>query len=46
MLKLINQGHFDLAAQQFDRWIYGGGKNLAGLIKRRAEEKMLFLSLE
>ena len=46
MLKLINQGHFDLAAQQFDRWIYGGGKKLAGLIKRRAEEKMLFLSLE
>lgn len=31
--------------EQFDRWIYAGGKVLTGLIKRRASEKMLCLGL-
>lgn len=44
MLKLLNQGNFELAAKQFDRWIYAGGKPLKGLIKRRAAEKALFLT--
>ena len=44
MLKFLKQGHYPLAAGQFDRWIYVGGKKLAGLIKRRADEKKLFLS--
>jgi len=44
MLKLLNNGDLNLASNQFDRWIYGGGKKLAGLIKRRADEKKLFLS--
>lgn len=44
MLKFLKQKHYSLAAGQFDRWIYGGGKKLAGLIKRRADEKKLFLA--
>ena len=46
MLKLLNQGHFELAAQQFDRWIYAKGKPLNGLKKRRLAEKTMFLSRE
>ena len=44
MLKLLNQGNFELAAKQFDRWIYAKGKELNGLKKRRAAEKALFLT--
>jgi lysozyme len=31
------------ACQQFSRWTYAGGKQLPGLVKRRAEEKQLCL---
>jgi lysozyme len=31
-------------ADQFDRWVYAKGKKLPGLVKRRAEEKQVFLS--
>lgn len=44
MLKLLNQGNFELASKQFDRWIYAKGKPLKGLKKRRLAEKTLFLS--
>ena len=44
MLKLLNQGNIELAAGQFDRWIYAKGKVLNGLKKRRAAEKVLFLT--
>lgn len=30
------------AADEFDKWIYAGKQKLAGLIKRRAAEKLLF----
>lgn len=43
LLRLINQEKFTEAAQQFDRWVYANGKKLNGLVKRRNEEKMLFL---
>ncbi|HLC53530.1 MAG TPA: lysozyme, partial [Candidatus Nanoarchaeia archaeon] len=32
------------AAQEFDRWVYAGGKKVKGLQNRRAREKALFLS--
>lgn len=32
------------AADEFPKWIYGGGKRLKGLETRRAAERMLFLS--
>ena len=44
MLKFINANHFPLASGQFDRWIYAKDKKLEGLVKRRKEEKELFLS--
>ena len=43
LLKRINAGDFNGAAEQFDRWVYAGGKKLSGLVKRRAAEKALFL---
>lgn len=44
LLRLLNQKNYKGAAQQFDRWVYAGNKVLAGLVKRRNEEKELFLS--
>ena len=44
LLKLLNKGDYNGAAEQFDRWVYAGGKKLNGLVKRRAEEKKLFLT--
>ncbi|MBO5739009.1 glycoside hydrolase family protein [bacterium] len=43
LLKLLNAKNYSEAAEQFDRWIYAGGKKLSGLVKRRAAEKALFL---
>lgn len=43
LLKLVNTKNFKAAAEQFDRWVYAGGKKLSGLVKRRSEEKVLFL---
>lgn len=43
LLKLLNQNKILEAADEFDRWIYAGGKTLDSLIKRRRKEKELFL---
>lgn len=43
LLKLLNQGKYSEAAEQFDRWVYASGKKLAGLVRRRKAEKELFL---
>lgn len=43
LLKLINKEDYNRAAEQFNKWIYAGGKKLAGLVKRRTAEKELFL---
>ena len=44
MLRLFNTGYAGAAAEQFARWILGGGKVLAGLVSRRAAERALFES--
>lgn len=50
LLRLLNLGQIEDAAEQFQRWKFGtrNGKKvvLAGLIKRRQEEKELFLQGE
>lgn len=46
MRKLINGGDLKRAVEQFDRWVYSGTTVLQGLVKRRAEEKALFLKTE
>ena len=42
LLKMLNQGDYDGASQQFGRWTRAGGVELAGLVKRRAAERELF----
>ena len=44
LLKKLNTKDYQGAANEFDRWVYGGGKKLEGLVRRRKEEKELFLS--
>lgn len=44
LVKLINEGDFDGAAEQFSRWNKAGGRVLAGLTKRREAEKELFVA--
>ena len=44
LLKKLNTKDYQGAANEFDRWVYGGGKKLEGLVRRRREEKELFLS--
>ena len=42
LLKLWQLGQTALAAEQFPKWIWGGGRVLPGLITRRAIERALF----
>ncbi len=44
LLKKLNIGEFDEAADQFLRWNKAKGKVLEGLVKRRKAEKELFLT--
>lgn len=42
LLRLLNEGDYKSAAYQFTRWNKAKGKVLAGLTRRRAEERTLF----
>lgn len=42
LLKLITQGRWDEAADEFDKWDVAGGKVVAGLLRRREAEKAEF----
>ena len=42
MQRLINEGRWVEAAEEFPKWNKAGGKILSGLIKRRAAERELF----
>ena len=39
----INRGDYIGAANEFPRWIWAGGRKLKGLIKRRNDERLMFL---
>ena len=43
LLRLLNESKYSESAEQFLRWNTAGGKVLAGLTRRREEEKKLFL---
>jgi GH24 family phage-related lysozyme (muramidase) len=43
LLKLLNQGLMQEAADQFLRWNKAGGKEVSGLTRRRIAERNLFL---
>lgn len=44
LLKRLNKGDYQGAAEEFLKWINAGGKPFAGLIRRRKAERELFLS--
>lgn len=44
LLKKLNAGDYGGAANEFTKWNKAGGKELAGLTRRREAEKSLFLS--
>ncbi|HCU16508.1 MAG: lysozyme [Enterobacteriaceae bacterium] len=44
LLKKLNAGDYAGAANEFPKWNKAGGKELAGLTRRREAEKSLFLS--
>ena len=43
LLAKLNAGDFAGAADEFGKWVHGGGQILPGLVKRRAAERSLFL---
>jgi lysozyme len=44
LLRLLNLGDYQGAADQLLRWITGGGRILEGLVRRRREERAMFIS--
>jgi len=44
LLRKINAGDYEGASKEFSKWVYGGGKKLNGLVKRRDAERRLFVS--
>lgn len=44
LLKKLNAGDITGAANEFNRWVYAGGKKLTGLVKRRSAERLLFIT--
>jgi GH24 family phage-related lysozyme (muramidase) len=44
LLKKLNAGDYQGAADEFPRWVKAGGQTLPGLVKRRNAERALFLS--
>jgi lysozyme len=39
-----NRGDYEGAAEAFMMWVKAGGRTLPGLVKRRMDEKKLYLS--
>ena len=42
LLRKLNAGDFNGAAQQFGAWVYAGGEVVSGLVRRRQAEAQLF----
>jgi GH24 family phage-related lysozyme (muramidase) len=42
LLKMVNFGQFDVAAEEFGKWVHAGPKTLPGLVVRRDAERRLF----
>ena len=41
--KKVLRGDYKGAANEFPRWVFAAGRRLAGLVRRRAAERSLFL---
>jgi lysozyme len=46
LLRLLNAHNYAGAAEQFARWTYAAGKQLPGLVRRRAAERALFIQTD
>lgn len=44
LLRRLNDGDYQAAALEFGKWIYGNGKPMAGLMRRREAERQLFVT--
>jgi len=44
LLRKLNSGDYQGAANEFPRWVKAGGQTLPGLVRRRDAERALFLS--
>ena len=44
LVKKLNTGDYQGAADQFNVWVNAGGKRMQGLVNRREKENVLFLS--
>lgn len=44
LLRKLNTGDLRGACRELSRWVYAGGRKLAGLVKRRATEQALCLA--
>ncbi|SRR6266699_2365909 len=44
LLKLVDEGQFETAAKEFEKWDLAGGKVVAGLLRRRQAEEQEFQS--
>jgi len=44
LMRKLNAGDVDGAANEFQRWVRAGGKVLPGLVRRREAERALFIS--
>lgn len=43
LAKMLNQGDYDRAANEFSRWVYAKGVQLPGLVSRREQEASVFV---
>jgi len=43
LVRMLNAGDYAGACNQLSRWTYAGGRQLAGLVKRREQERRLCL---
>jgi lysozyme len=46
LTKLHKAGNHDRAAAEFGKWVNAGGKRMAGLVRRRAEEARLYCTTD
>ena len=44
LLRMLNAGQYDQAADQFLLWTHAAGRVLPGLVKRRTSERIMFLT--
>ena len=44
ILKFINEGDFEKAASEFQKWVHVDGQRCSGLVARRATERNLFMT--